>query len=206
MQLHITRDGQQFGPYDLPQVNEMLVQGSLLPTDYAWYEGAADWTPLAQVPGVTMPGAAPAPGEAIPVAAVASQPAAAEAQPSGDATTASASAAKKKKIFMIAGISVAGVGAIVGALFAFGVIGGGEEEGDTNGPKNNGGTGGKPSGNGGAPLPPPAANQGSRLHWQGLPALASDARTSQHGGATHRPSWRRRDFVPRNLPSVLALM
>ena len=155
MQLHITREGQQFGPYDLAQVNEMLAQGSLLPTDYAWYEGAADWTPLDQVPGITIPGAEPAPVEAIPVAAAANQSTPADAQPAAGAATATAGAAKKKKIFMIAGISVASVGAIVGALFAFGIIGGGEENGDTNGPKNNDG-GGKPSANGNTQLPPPA--------------------------------------------------
>ena len=96
MQLHITREGQQFGPYDLAQVNEMLAQGSLLPTDYAWYEGAADWTPLDQVPGITIPGAKPAPVEAIPVTAVANQSTPADAQPTAGAATATAGAAKGK--------------------------------------------------------------------------------------------------------------
>ena len=87
MMIHISRDGEQFGPYTLEDANSYLAQGSLLPTDQAWYEGAPDWMPLSQVPGIG------------PVA-VASE----------IATTAS-----KKKIMIIAGSTV-GVLAIAGVL------------------------------------------------------------------------------------------
>tara|TARA_Y100000588_G_scaffold384440_2_gene475696 strand:+ start:693 stop:1910 length:1218 start_codon:yes stop_codon:yes gene_type:complete len=60
MQIHINRNGQQFGPYSLEEVRTHLAQGSLLPTDLAWYEGAAAWVPLPDVPGVM--GAAAPPG------------------------------------------------------------------------------------------------------------------------------------------------
>ena len=52
MMIHISREGQQFGPYSLEEVNTYLADGSLLPTDMAWFEGAAGWVPIAQVPGV----------------------------------------------------------------------------------------------------------------------------------------------------------
>ena len=55
MLIHIQRDGHQFGPYTLEDLNQYLVDGSLLPSDLAWYEGVSDWIPMNQVPGVVMP-------------------------------------------------------------------------------------------------------------------------------------------------------
>ncbi|MDE2680807.1 MAG: DUF4339 domain-containing protein [Verrucomicrobiota bacterium] len=52
MLIHISRDGEQFGPYTLEDANAYLAQGSLFPTDQAWYEGAADWMPITEVPGI----------------------------------------------------------------------------------------------------------------------------------------------------------
>ena len=43
--IHVMRDGQQFGPYTIEDINAYLAQGTLLPTDQAWYEGAANWMP-----------------------------------------------------------------------------------------------------------------------------------------------------------------
>ncbi|MBL68480.1 MAG: hypothetical protein CMO74_08540 [Verrucomicrobiales bacterium] len=114
MQIFINRDGQQFGPFTLDQVNQGLATGQLLPTDFAFFEGLAQWTPLNQIQGVIIPGAlAPM---AVPVE---EQPAAAqpEAQPDeepvADGETVAAEAeslaegtAKKKKILMIAGIAI----------------------------------------------------------------------------------------------------
>ena len=50
--IYVLRNGEQFGPYTLEDANLFLSQGSLLPTDQAWYEGAPDWMPITQVPGV----------------------------------------------------------------------------------------------------------------------------------------------------------
>ena len=105
MMIHVMRDGQQFGPYTLEDLNSYLAQGTLLPTDQAWWEGAPAWVPMGQVPGVQLPG--------MPVAAsgVTIDPlAAAEVAPlevSG--------ALKKKKIVIIAG-SVLGVMVLAGVL------------------------------------------------------------------------------------------
>ena len=52
MMIHVSRDGEQFGPYTLEDANAYLAQGSLLPTDQAWYEGAPDWMPITDVPGI----------------------------------------------------------------------------------------------------------------------------------------------------------
>jgi len=51
MMIHISRDGEQFGPYSSEQVQEYLAAGQLLPTDLAWYEGASDWVPVTAVAG-----------------------------------------------------------------------------------------------------------------------------------------------------------
>ncbi len=51
MMIHITRDGQEFGPYTPEQVQEYLASGNLVATDMAWHEGAADWYPITQVGG-----------------------------------------------------------------------------------------------------------------------------------------------------------
>ena len=108
MMIHVMREGQQFGPYTLEDVNAYLAQGTLLATDQAWYEGAPDWMLLTQVPGVLGPGAAPAP-VADPMAAA--NPAVATA----DAAVVSVANQGNKKIMIIAGSTV-GVLAIAGVL------------------------------------------------------------------------------------------
>ena len=57
MLIHVNRDGEQFGPYTVEDLNAYLAQGSILPSDQAWYEGAAGWMSMDQVPGVVLPGA-----------------------------------------------------------------------------------------------------------------------------------------------------
>ena len=37
--IHISKDGQQFGPYSVEQINEMLAQQEVALTDNAWMEG-----------------------------------------------------------------------------------------------------------------------------------------------------------------------
>jgi len=115
MMIHILRDDQQFGPYTVEDLNSYLVQGSILPTDQAWYEGAAGWMPMDQVPGVILPGQAAAP-MAQPVAAdplAAANPAVVAAEAA--AVSPAAQGAKKKKILIITG-GIAGVVALAGVL------------------------------------------------------------------------------------------
>jgi uncharacterized RDD family membrane protein YckC len=60
MQIYISRNGQQLGPYTLEVVNAGLAAGSFSPDDLAWHEAATAWAPLSTVPGVT-PGVRPPP-------------------------------------------------------------------------------------------------------------------------------------------------
>ncbi len=115
MLIHVNRDGEQFGPYTVEDLNAYLAQGSILPTDQAWYEGAAGWMPMDQVPGVVLLGAA-----ADPMAQLAASDPLAAADPaaaiaSADAISVAAQGTKKKKILVIAG-AIAGVAALAGVL------------------------------------------------------------------------------------------
>ena len=51
MNIFITKNGQQLGPYNLDQIHNQVNAGTLDAADWAWYEGLTDWIPLNQVPG-----------------------------------------------------------------------------------------------------------------------------------------------------------
>ncbi len=55
MNIHVTRDGQDFGPFEIEAVNSYLRGGFLLKTDLAWHEGLPGWVPLHQIAGVQIP-------------------------------------------------------------------------------------------------------------------------------------------------------
>jgi hypothetical protein len=61
-QIHISRDGQTFGPYSVEQVRQYLQTGEVLPTDWAWFEGAENWMPVTDVPDLAM---GPAPSRPV---------------------------------------------------------------------------------------------------------------------------------------------
>ena len=62
MQVHIDRNGERYGPYNIEDINAYLASGTLLPTDLAWQDGMTDWLPISQIPSVIMPGGSvPAP-------------------------------------------------------------------------------------------------------------------------------------------------
>jgi hypothetical protein len=150
MNIHVMRDGQQFGPYTLEDVNAALAQGTLLPADQAWYEGAPDWMLLTQVPGVISPGAAPVPAAAVPVAVAVDPMAAANpAVAAADAAVVSAvnQGSKKKKTLVIAGSTV---GVIVIAMVLCFVYPGflKDKTGGDGGGNKGGGNGGGSSGTG----------------------------------------------------------
>ena len=72
MDIHITRKGEQHGPYPEANAREMLAAGQLLPTDLAWHAGADGWKPLSEVlgaetqPPATPPPSPPPPGGGMP--------------------------------------------------------------------------------------------------------------------------------------------
>lgn len=51
-EIRIARQGQEWGPYPVNAVNEMLVTGQFSHTDLAWTEGLAEWVPLGRMPGI----------------------------------------------------------------------------------------------------------------------------------------------------------
>ena len=59
--LLISRGGKQFGPYPEHIARTYLANGQLLETDHGWYEGAQEWSPLAQLLNSTPPPPPPAP-------------------------------------------------------------------------------------------------------------------------------------------------
>ena len=49
MQIHVSKDGQQLGPFTWEQVQEQLAAGKIVPTDYAWHEGLEEWAALSEL-------------------------------------------------------------------------------------------------------------------------------------------------------------
>ncbi len=49
MEIKINRDGEEYGPYTVEQVNELLANGTLLPTDLAWHDPMETWAELSLV-------------------------------------------------------------------------------------------------------------------------------------------------------------
>jgi hypothetical protein len=49
MSYSLTRAGQQYGPYELDALRQMLANGQIAPTDFVWTEGMPAWVPVTQV-------------------------------------------------------------------------------------------------------------------------------------------------------------
>ena len=56
MQITINRDGENFGPYSLEEVRDLLANGTLKETDLAYTEGSENWTPVSTLPGLQSSG------------------------------------------------------------------------------------------------------------------------------------------------------
>jgi serine/threonine protein kinase len=52
----VRREGQQLGPFTIPEVNAHLRSGNLHLRDSAWQEGLQNWVPLSVIPGIVRPG------------------------------------------------------------------------------------------------------------------------------------------------------
>jgi len=84
--IYIARGEEQFGPYPLEQVRELLDQGALLPEDLAFHEGLENWTPLAEVIAKQSTPPVPPSPPALPSATVDSPSPAPDPQPATDPT------------------------------------------------------------------------------------------------------------------------
>ena len=49
MKIKVNRNGTEFGPYTLEEVNQYLADDKLLPTDLAWHEPTKTWVGLSQL-------------------------------------------------------------------------------------------------------------------------------------------------------------
>ena len=52
MDIYITRNGQQLGPYSLDETNKNLRGGVIDSSDLAWHAGLSEWVPLSAVTGI----------------------------------------------------------------------------------------------------------------------------------------------------------
>lgn len=64
MQIYITKNGNQTGPFTEEQTRGMIAAGMISHDDLAWIEGSPDWKPLNTVLGVSQP--PPHPASTIP--------------------------------------------------------------------------------------------------------------------------------------------
>src|SRR5271155_2585903 len=55
MLYHVTRNGQNYGPYTLEDLQRYVASGNVLPTDLAKSDEMAEWAPVAQVLGMATP-------------------------------------------------------------------------------------------------------------------------------------------------------
>ncbi|MEO7932655.1 MAG: DUF4190 domain-containing protein [Chthoniobacterales bacterium] len=49
MNIHVAKDGQQFGPYPLAELEQLVRSGTFRVTDLCWHEGIADWQPISSL-------------------------------------------------------------------------------------------------------------------------------------------------------------
>ena len=68
MNIYVHKDGTQYGPYTLEQLQEYIQQGSFTLQDLACHDGQ-NWVPVAEVPGIAPAATSPAQPAAQPKAA-----------------------------------------------------------------------------------------------------------------------------------------
>lgn len=107
MAIYVSKNGHQIGPMSVSDAQEMVRAGTLIDTDWAWYNGLTEWIPLKQVPGYVAP-TLPTPVAAVPVEveAIPQSPGPPKSvfQKMGGAIAALAIAAFKFKAFVFAGL------------------------------------------------------------------------------------------------------
>jgi hypothetical protein len=75
MLYHVLRNGQNYGPYTLEDLQKYVASGNVLPTDLAKSDETADWVPVSQILGIATPPSSLTPavayGAAVPAYPVA---------------------------------------------------------------------------------------------------------------------------------------
>jgi hypothetical protein len=49
MEFFIHRAGVDYGPFSADDVKGQLAAGTILPSDYVWFEGEPDWAPISSL-------------------------------------------------------------------------------------------------------------------------------------------------------------
>jgi len=113
MEIIVKRGEEQFGPFSPEQLKEHLKDGTVMPEDWAWHDGLADWVP-AQTLIADVPVSAPMP-----------DPISSSSAKSTSSPTLPKAGGRKKAILAGAAILILGGG--LSAAFLLGVFGGAEE-------------------------------------------------------------------------------
>lgn len=66
MKVFVSREGKQYGPYDLAQINMALAQGRLALSDFCMAEDWPEWKPVSTLPGVIVSEPEPEPSMPAP--------------------------------------------------------------------------------------------------------------------------------------------
>jgi uncharacterized membrane protein YhaH (DUF805 family) len=53
MKIWISKNGQNLGEFELPEVYQMLIRGQIAQDDLAWQDGLSDWVPVGTLPCVS---------------------------------------------------------------------------------------------------------------------------------------------------------
>jgi hypothetical protein len=70
--IHISRNGQQEGPYNTQQIHQMLADGSIGRNTHAWKEGLSQWVPLSHILDSLPPQPSYSAPPTVPIAPIAS--------------------------------------------------------------------------------------------------------------------------------------
>lgn len=126
MNIYVHKDGTQYGPYSIEQVQQYIQQGAFTLQDQACHDGQ-NWVPLSQVPGLTQP------ATAQPVAQQPQQfhakQTASNTQNQFNQTKASTAKGSGKKVLIFASIGAVTLISLVVVLIVY-LLGDDEENGD----------------------------------------------------------------------------
>ncbi len=126
MNIYVHKDGTQYGPYTIEQVQQYIQQGAFTLQDQACHDGQ-NWVPLSQVPGLSQPASAQ-PVSQEPQQAHANQ-GVANTQNQLNQTQASSAKGSGKKVLIFASIGAVTLISLVVVLIFY-LLGDDEENGD----------------------------------------------------------------------------
>ena len=126
MNIYVHKDGTQYGPYTIEQVQQYIQQGAFTLQDQACHDGQ-NWVPLSQVPGLSQPAAAqPAMQQAQQVHAT---PSVGNAQGKSNQAKASSATGGGKKVLILVSIGAVTLISLIVVLIVY-LLGDDEENGD----------------------------------------------------------------------------